>query len=259
MLAALLLAASVLDVPSIPATPIVPGEVILTLGKIEAAGDGLEAFTSSLAYRKDDALLGSREIRTGTMVFDANGNKSARLAVVFDSRIVNRRKREETKRIVFDGRWLIESDESAKQFIKREVVAPGDTIDPMRLGGPFPLPIGQKRADVLRRFDVTMITDAPDAFVVPSHDDSTSVGIRLVPLEGTPEARDWKTIELWYDPATWLPVGVQAVEHNGDTRRIRLGDVRRNPELDARARAMLSVEVPGKDWSVDIQPWTKVE
>lgn len=243
------------DVQSIPATPIVPAEVLAALDQAEKAGDGLEAFTSIIAYRKDDALLGSRELRTGRIVYAVGEGGSETLAVVFDMRVVNARREKSIKRIVFDGRWLVEADPQTKQLIKREVVEPGETIDPMRLGGPFPLPVGQPRSDVLARFDASMIDEDPEPFIVPEGTEPRPIGVRLVPKSQTPLARDWKVIDVWYDPSNWLPVGVKAVEVNGDTRRIRLTSLSRNPELDEDDRAALSTEPPAKDWALDVQPW----
>ncbi|MDP6987264.1 MAG: hypothetical protein QGG74_04385 [Phycisphaerales bacterium] len=234
-----------------------PTEVDAALRAIESAGADLHAFTAAVAYRKDDALLGSKEIRTGSMVYEATDAHPTRLAVGFDVRIVNRRRQEETKRIVFDGSWLVERDDAAKQFIKRQIVAPGDSADPMRLGGPFPLPIGQRRDEVLKRFAVVLLPGVPDTFVVPKPDDLHLVGLRLTPREGTVEAEDWSTIDLWYDGATWLPIGVVATERNGDTRRIRLTKLTRHESLPVAATALLSIDEPGEGWSVDVRPWTE--
>jgi len=234
-----------------------PTEVDTALRAIELAGADLPAFTATVAYRKDDALLGSREIRTGSLVYDAREKQPTRLAVDFDVRIVNRRRREESRRLIFDGSWLVECDESSKQFIKRQIVAPGDTADPMRLGGPFPLPIGQKRDDVLRRFSVELLSGEPDTFVAPKPDEVNLTGLRLTPREGTVEARDWSTIDLWYDRDTWYPVGVVAIERNGDARRIRLTDMKRHEALPEASEQLLSIDEPGEDWSVDVRPWVE--
>lgn len=235
--------------------PVVLSPVDVALQSIEDAGDDLHAFTAAVAYRKDDALLGSKELRVGTIVFDARDQKSTRLAVDFDTRIVNGRRRKESKRIIFDGSWLVECDDASKQFIKRQIVAPCDHADPMRLGGPFPLPIGQKRDEVLKRFTVTLISDAPDSFVVSKNDERSLIGLRLVPHERTTEALDWATIELWYDQAKWWPIGVVATEINGDARRIRLTGMKVYEQLPEQSASLLSIEEPGEGWSVDVRPW----
>lgn len=235
--------------------PAMLSPVDAALESIEESGDDLQVFTATVAYRKDDALLGSKELRTGTIVFDSRDPNPTRLAVDFDTRIVNRRRRSESKRIIFDGSWLVECDDVSKQFIKRQIVAPGDHADPMRLGGPFPLPIGQKRVDVLERFTPTLIAEPPDSFVVSKNDERSTVGLRLVPRTGTAEAKDWSTIDLWYDRSTWWPIGVVATETNGDARRIRLGNLKIHEQLPEESALLLSIDEPGEGWSVDVRPW----
>ena len=253
MLAAMILAVITLLMGEGSTPP--AAEVDAALRSIEAAGTDLHAFTATIAYRKDDALLGSQELRTGNIVYEAREKQPTRLAVDFDVRIVNRRRRDESKRIIFDGSWLVECDEAAKQFIKRQIVAPGDAAEPMRLGGPFPLPIGQKRDDVLKRFVVVLLPGLPDTFVVPKPDDLNLVGLRLTPREGTVEAKDWSTIDLWYDGGTWLPIGVVAIERNKDARRVRLTNMTSHETLPEASKQLLSIDEPGEDWSVDVRPW----
>lgn len=238
-----------------------PSPVDAALESIERAGVGLHAMTATIAYRKDDALLGGGELRTGELVYDANPEGSPRLAIAFEYRIDlgSNERREERKQLVFDSGWIVERDEAAKQFIKRQIVRPGDTADPMRLGGPFPLPIGQKRADVISRFEVSMLEPPPDRFAVPKPDSMTLTGLHLVPRAGSAEAEDWASIDLWYDQSTWLPVGVIATEVNGDQRRIRLIKTLTHKSLPEASASMLSIETPDEGWSVDVQPWVEAQ
>jgi hypothetical protein len=256
MLASMTLAAMML-LSGGASTPPSPTNVDAALRAIECAGADLRAFTATVAYRKDDALLGSAELRTGSLVYESLEKQPTRLAVDFDVRVVNLRRRAESKRLIFDGSWLVECDEASKQFIKRQIVAPGDTADPMRLGGPFPLPIGQKRADVLKRFSVQDLAGPPDTFVAPKPDDVNLIGLRLTPREGTVEAKDWSTIDLWYDAETWMPVGVIATERNGDARRIRLTGMIRHETLPEASKQLLSIDEPEEGWSIDVRPWVE--
>ncbi len=231
------------------------------LDSIERAGEDLHAFTADVAYRKDDALLGGGELRTGSMVYDTNPEASPRLAVNFDYRIDlgSNERRAEHKQLIFDGGWLVERDEAARQFIKRQIVRPGDMADPMRLGGPFPLPIGQKREDVLRTFTVTKLDPPPDHFAVPKSEALKLIGLHLVPREGSEESEDWASIDLWYDLDKWLPIGVIATEVNGDQRRIRLTKAKLHDVLPEASESLLSIEVPSDGWSVDVQPWVETQ
>lgn len=254
---ALLIAALVLaDTGGVPCTNRAASDpVVHALNQIELAGADLQTLSSDVTYRKDDALLGSREIRTGTLLFERIAG-TPRLAVDFNLRVVNNRRRTEAKRIVYADGWLVESDESTRQFIKRQLSPANEARDPMRLGGPFPMPLGQKRDDVTKRFEVTQIAESPDPDILNLAGSTRElIGLHLVPLDNVPEAEQWRTIDIWYDTSTWIPVGVVAIEPNGDTRRIRLINAQVNPTFDDTQRSALSLVEPTDDgWSIDVRP-----
>lgn len=237
----------------------VPEDAVKLLDEIERAGKDLRTFTADILYQVEDDLLGDKVIRAGEIIYDMGDAGDERsIAVLFNERIVNRRRREQLKHYIFTGRWLVEIDHDDKLFYKREIVAPGETFDPLKLGeGPFPLPVGQSRADVVERFFVGSI-HLPGVGALARlrgmYDDLD--GLRLRPRPGTPMAEDIKHIDLFYDRATRLPVGVDLVEVTGKRKTARLKDLRRNPTLDEATRAKLSVKEPDpKAWKVEIEPW----
>ncbi len=68
---------------------------------------------------------------------------------------------------IFDGEWLTTAKENGKTVEREQIVRPGEKSEFYKLGqGPFPLPFGQKKADVLEHFYVQL---AP-----PSQDDPKS-------------------------------------------------------------------------------------
>ncbi|MCA9290226.1 MAG: hypothetical protein KDA25_03800, partial [Phycisphaerales bacterium] len=90
--------------------------------------------------------------------------------------------------------------------------------------------------------------------------------LRLVPRAGTSEAQDFASVDLYYDRATRLPVGIETAaakildpsdESTRDRTRVRLSNVVRNPVLDAEALAKLDVDEPDpREWQVDVRPWS---
>jgi hypothetical protein len=53
----------------------------------------------------------------------------------------------------FDGVFLVEAREKEQRRVRKQVVGEGQHIDPFRLGeGPFPLPFGQTRLDMIKQF-----------------------------------------------------------------------------------------------------------
>jgi hypothetical protein len=231
-------------------------EVGTLLDDLERGAADLTAFTARVTYDRRDELVGSTETRTGDLIYRLDPeSRQKKFAILFDSLLVKNRLREESKHYIFDGRWLAEIDAKEKQFIKREIVPPGKTLDPLKLGeGPFPLPIGQPKAEVLARFDVTK-AEVPQAGRLK--DLKNVDGLLLVPKPNTPEAEDYAKVELFYDRQTKLPVGIHTVDSNGDHKTILLENVQRNPKLDQSQLQKLSIEEPDpKQWRIDVRPWS---
>ena len=221
------------------------------LDNIEKAD--VTSLTAKISYIRTDPILNRREIRTGRVLFRKTDSNTREAAILFDTLIIGRRREEKLKHYIFSGRWMAEVDHDNKQFIKRELVAPGsENIDPFELGnGPIPLPIGQTKESVLSKFTVTRIAKPSEGSL--SKLDDAIVGLHLVPkTEG-----EWEYIDLYYDPSNWLPVGVCTVEDDGTKRVSRLSNV----QIDALSdddKKLLNIETPNpKEWSIDIRPWSE--
>lgn len=195
------------------------------LSALESADEDLTTFTSGIAYTTITDLGGALTRRTGQIAFDAtpreDGSVTRRFAVHFTTLLRGERYLEDERAmqtIAFDGRWLWEKLHSERQINKREIVRQGETIDPFELGdGPFPpLPIGQQKDDILRRYQVQLVpwdeSLTPDPELDPRYPDEKreidmanaliefargSVQLRLVPRGG--DAR-FAEIRLWYKP-----------------------------------------------------------
>jgi len=249
------------DTPAATADPTdePPGDdpVIRLLTELEGGAADLRAFTADIVYEVEDALLGEKVVRKGELIYRARPEtKQKSFAILFDTVIENRRKREKLKHYIFSGRWLVEVDHDEKLFIKREVVPPGEDFDPLKLGeGPFPLPIGQPKDEVLARFDVTLCP-LPDTGILRRLAGAVEVdGLKLIPKADTAAAEDVERIDVFYDRATRLPVGVNLIETNGDRKTARLDNVKRNPALGEVDLAKLSITEPDPtQWHIDIRP-----
>ena len=167
---------------------------------------------------------------------------------------------------------MSEFDPTKKQAIRRQLAPEGESFDPLRVGeGPFPVPLGQPKKDVVREFIVTMGTlpDAPFfrslakvppeagsvgvAGVTVSATESHLVILRLVPRVGTKMARDTAAMTIILDRTSLIPRGVEVEAVNGDKTRVLLRDGRLNVGLDDAARAILSP--PSTDgWKIDTRP-----
>lgn len=133
---------------------------------------------------------------------------------------------------VFDGRWYVELNAQTKTVIRREVRRADDPGDPYKLGeGPFPVPFGQKKADILREFDVAL---AP-----PSDDDPPETDhLLLTPKQTSDLHRRYARIEFWVSRGgrlAGLPVQIELVRKTGAGRidhyvRVTFEDVALNAQ-----------------------------
>lgn len=231
------------------------GPVHALLGELEAAGRSLRSFTADVYYLHEEDLLGRREIRMGHIVYRNPEDANPAFAILFNRLIVGDRATDQQKHYIFADRWLVEIDHANRQFISREIVPPGRDFDPLRLGeGPIPLPIGQPRDEVLTRFDVTLLESLPESGPLSRLENVD--GLRLVPKPGTPEARDFQHVDLYYDRAHRLPVGIQTLHTNDDRKIIRLSNLEHNPQLTQQQLDQLSIQTPDpQSWAIDIRPW----
>ncbi len=139
------------------------------LAALQFADQGLQTLRADVVFDKLNDALGDRQIRTGKLWFqtdaaaDASKPPRRRFAVHFTSLQLDDKLTSQDQHLVFDGEWFIEKNASQKQFKKRQIVPAGQTIDPLKIGeGPFPIPIGQKRSEILRRYSAELLPATAD-------------------------------------------------------------------------------------------------
>ena len=231
------------------------------LSALEKAGDNIRTLRANVIYDRVDAVSENRERRTGQIVLtqDSQQLKSRTLAIMFDQFIdASGHASPQTQRFVFHGGWLFEFDDARHQLIARELVPPGEQLDPLRIGeGPVPIPIGQKKDEVLRRFEV-QLAPLPEQPLLK----------RLVNIQGLvmrPKLNagvdpDLAEIDVWYDLGTLMPVAVAATTKGGDQKILLLTKLELNKELDVTAKALLATDPPattdkGAAWRRDVRPY----
>jgi hypothetical protein len=238
------------------------------LGALETADAELRTLTAKVQYDKISGVAGDRQIRRGSLYFEDRRAEGAagsgrRFAVNFDELQLGNRLETEDQQLIFDGQWLVEVNPRFRQIIRRQIVAQGDTFDPLKIGeGPLPLPIGQRRDETLKRFTATLL---PDAAELEGEDETEtqrlrtfvkgSYQLKLVPKPGTPEAEKYTEIRLWYreGPAEegtrrLLPRMARTVAPKSeDVTIVRLIQVRTNVEIDP---AMMATTPPSDGWDV---------
>lgn len=227
------------------------GEALLE--RLEVAGRETRTLEAGLTLIRFDALVEESETRLGEVLLAREGD-ATRVAIVFDEFIDGAGHGESWRQhwVYADG-WLDELDHRQKRYVRRQLAMPGEAIDPLRLGeGPIPLPIAQKKDDVLARFDV-LEPPPPSPPLLDRLADF--VGVRLVPKPGTALAEDCSFIELFYDRATLAPLGIRVLRPNGNRDTVLLRRPKVNGEMGEPQRSLLLLEPPDPAaWAYDVRP-----
>lgn len=236
-----------------PAARFADADALLTA--VERTSDSLRDFRANITLETTDDVTGDTERRLGQLVFVQEEGKPAtrRFAVVFEKFIDGSGRMDERPvRYIYAGGWLTEADFKQRTLVRRQLARAGEQYDPLKPGeGPVPLPIGQRRADVLARFDASLAT-APDSTLLLKSA-RPMVGVRLKPKPGMAD-RDLVEASVWYDAQSLVPVGVEAQRKSGRTV-VSLRDATMNGGIDDAQQALLSLaEKVTTGWRVDERP-----
>ena len=236
-----------------PAPHFVDADALLTA--VERTSDSLRDFRANITLETTDDVTGDTERRLGQLVFVQEEGKPAtrRFAVVFEKFIDGSGRMDERPvRYIYADGWLTEADFKQRTLVRRQLARAGEQYDPLKPGeGPVPLPIGQRRADVLARFDASLAT-APDSTLLLKLT-RPMVGVRLKPKPGMAD-RDLMEASVWYDAQSLVPVGVEAQRKSGRTV-VSLRDATMNGGINDAQRALLSLaEKVTTGWRVDERP-----
>lgn len=256
-----------------PPTRVVPADAPLSvfttadelLAALEEADKGLKTLTADLIYDRTFATAGDQQSRKGKLYFivggagggdEANGRAGVpsaaarKFAIHFDTIIIGGRTDTDPRQYIFDGQWLLEKYPKDKRATKRQVVPPGEKFDPLRIGeGPMPIPIGQKRADILGRYSATLLAAGEGLDANEDKDLIEFVAgayqLKLVPRPERASEEKFTEIRLWYRadadgrilPRMAKTINALAGEpgENGDESLVRLLGVVQNGAIPAGA------------------------
>lgn len=261
------------------AKPAAPGAIATAddlLNALETADADLRTLTADIRYDRTFEIQGDRQVREGKLYFQSRPQGEAnnrKFAISFSKLIVGPRIREAkddptvVKDFIFDGEWLVERlpGEKPPMFTKRQVVPPGERFDPLRIGeGPMPIPIGQRRQDILSRYDAQLMAaeadvddDALKKFVKDAYQ------LKLTPRAERTDQDEFREIRLWYRPSPaaegqgkgpLLPRMARTVNRSGDESIVQLINVQVNKPIPEQ---VMDTRTPGpKDgWDVQIIPF----
>ena len=236
-----------------PAPHFVDADALLTA--VERTADSLRDFRANITLETTDDVTGDTERRLGQLVFVQEEGKPAtrRFAVVFEKFIDGSGRMDERPvRYIYADGWLTEADFKQRTLVRRQLARAGEQYDPLKPGeGPVPLPIGQRCADVLARFDASLATAPNSTILLKSA--RPMIGVRLKPKPGMAD-RDLVEASVWYDAQSLVPIGVEAQRKSGRTV-VSLRDATMNGGIDDAQQALLSLaEKVTTGWRVDERP-----
>ncbi len=199
------------------------------LDALDARGRDLMDFSADVSLSQSDVLGSGVSTLSGKVFFQARPDADARMRVAFDTRAVGKKVDKEARlEYLLDKGWLIEQDFKHKVQVDRQVLKPGQKINLLKLGeGPFPLPIGQPRGEVLKMFDVKKLEAAKE-------DPAETVHIQLSPKPKSQFERKFRSIDVWVDLKTSFPRRIETLDRNQtEVRTTDLSNVQVNKGLDA--------------------------
>jgi hypothetical protein len=215
------------------------------LDRLEAKGKAIKGLSCRLVYTFVTVEpVEDKTIKKGALLFargDPNSKFLIRFTELIAAGVIDRRE----EHFLFDGQWLTTLNQNGKRVIRRQIARKGERIDPFELGkGPFPLPFGQKRAEMLKQFEITLSPFALGDPLQTKH-------LHCVPRANTELARKYSRVEIYVDARLDLPVRI-VTERISDDNRIEV-DFKEIDMNEAPAGSRFQIKVP-KGYDVTEEP-----
>lgn len=216
------------------------------LDRLEIKGKAIKGLSCDLVYTYVTVEpVEDTQVKEGRLLF-ARGEPNARFLVHFTKMIAGGLIRRSGEYYLFDGQWLTERNDKAKTVIRRQIARSGERKDPFELGkGPFPLPFGQKREDILRQFRVTS-----QAFTLG--DPPGSLHLHCVPRPKTAMSEKYSRVEIYVDRRLDLPIRIVS-ERLSDGNRIEV-DFKGIDTNDAPAGSRFTIGRVPEDFTTTVEP-----
>lgn len=214
------------------------------LERLEKRGRTIHDLSAKLRWEIFDEIIEDKQAKIGQLLFKRE-EPHPKFFVRFDKTIIEDQVIRKAEEHLFDGRWYIEKREATKSVIKRQIVREGEKFDPFRIGqGPFPLPFGQKEADIIDRFDVTLI--APQ-----KGDPAASEHLKLLPKGGELAAK-YRELHFYISQKIDLPVKIVAKQKDDKVLTVWFEEVKVNSGI---AGGRFAVQIPSNDptWSYTVE------
>jgi hypothetical protein len=218
------------------------------LHALEQRGESVKDLKAKIEWQVLDQVINDKQVKFGELLFKRDKPRD-KFLVKFTRTVVEDQVIDKPEEHLFDGQWYTEKREATKSVIKRQIVRPGEEFDPFKLGqGPFPLPFGQKEAEILAKFQVTCVEPAKD-------DPANAAHLKLIPKPTAEDmAEKYKELHFFIDKKLDLPVKVVADQKDEKLVTVTFTDIRVNTAIPGSA---FTVSVPDDPtWSVSVESLT---
>jgi hypothetical protein len=205
---------------------------LLILDRLEKAGEKYTTVQSDVVMHIRSPLTGDITERTGSVAYQ-KGTKDkkepSKFRISFETLQQDEGPRMKEKiDYIFDGQYLTEDNYKLKTRTRYQLAAKNEKIEPLKIGqGPFPMPFGQKTADILEY--LTPVTRKPN-----KKDPKNTDYIKLLPNEKNKDRVNFVRLEMWVDKTTNLPVKIVSKTKNKDVRTVTLTNTRTTVKIDPR-------------------------
>ncbi|MBN1341482.1 MAG: hypothetical protein JXQ73_02320 [Phycisphaerae bacterium] len=178
------------------------------LDELETRGADVESLTSDLRADFLDVVAADEQSKVGKLWFRRD-KPNPKFKIIYEKSIYGNVEKDDVHEYLFDGQWLTEKHDAAKSFVERRIVKEGEKIEPFRIGkGPFPLPFGQKKAEILEHFTVTKVRRSPK-------DPPNTDHLKLIPRQTDSEmAKKYAELHFYIDKKLKLPTRIVAHQRN---------------------------------------------
>jgi hypothetical protein len=224
------------------------GRVHAVLHQLEQRGESVKDLKAKIEWQIVDQVIADKQVKFGELLFKRDKPRD-KFLVKFTRTIVEDQVIDKPEEHLFDGQWYTEKREATKSIIKRQIVRPGEEFDPFKLGqGPFPLPFGQKEAEILEKFQVTYVEPAKD-------DPANSAHLKLIPKPTAEDMADkYKELHFFIDKKLDLPAKVVADQKDEKLVTVTFTDIRVNTGIPGSG---FTISVPDDPtWSVSVESLT---
>ncbi|MFB3893846.1 MAG: outer membrane lipoprotein carrier protein LolA [Phycisphaerae bacterium] len=228
------------------------------LDDLQAAGDKFPTLTAKVLYTTSNPAEESVEIRTGDLSYQKDTDKEPmKLLISFDKvtradvgpggELLNKKTFPERVLYALDGQWFTVMKFRINQMTRYQVAAAGEKVEPLRVGqGPFPLPFGQKAAEVIKFFEVKTRAPAAD-------DPKNTVYLELTPRAANAKSVGFTKLQMWIDRDTNLPVKLVSTEKDGTVKSGEFSEIKTGEKFDQK---IFSPEKPA-GWDLTVEPLKK--